>query len=300
MPPQEEDNTIMKPAPFDYARPASVEEALHLLATLEGAKVLAGGQSLISMMNMRFVQPDHLIDVSRLDLNQIRIEGNLLHIGAMTRQRDIELSPLIQERAPLFVEALQEVGHVQTRNRGTIGGSLCHMDPSAELPAVCTTMDAEIVVQSANRGKRTIPMREFVVAYMTPAIEPDELVVEIRIPLWAAGHGYAMEEFARRRGDFAIASAAVLIEATDGTIDRAAITIGGLAIAPTRISEAEKCLEGRPFAKVDIEAAAALCGDLEAGSDTQASAKYRQQLARVMASRAMARAMRRAERKVAT
>ena len=144
----------MKPAPFDYVRPSSVGEALNLLATLEGAKVLAGGQSLMPMLNMRFVQPDHLIDMNSLDLSYIRLDGDRIVIGAATRQRDLEFSPLIQSHAPLFVEALAQVGHVQTRNRGTIGGSLCHLDPSAEIPAICMTMDADIVVQSAVRGKR--------------------------------------------------------------------------------------------------------------------------------------------------
>lgn len=286
----------MKPAPFDYVRPDSVDEALRLLSTLEGAKVLAGGQSLMPMLNMRFVQPDHLIDISRLDLNGIQLQDGRLHIGATTRQRDIEFSPLVQQHAPLFVEALQKVGHVQTRNRGTIGGSLCHMDPSAELPTVCMTMDADIVVRSAERGTRAIPMREFVVAYMTPAIELDELVTEIRLPVWARGHGYALEEFARRHGDFALASAAVLIELSNDVISRAAVTIGGLAIAPTRIAETEALLIGQNCAQVDVEAAAAPCGEIEAVSDTQASAQYRQQLARVMASRAIARAIDRARR----
>jgi carbon-monoxide dehydrogenase medium subunit len=287
----------MKPASFDYVRPNSVEEALHLISTLSATKVLAGGQSLMPMLNMRFVQPDHLVDVSRLDLSYIRLDSGQLRIGATTRQRDIEFSPIIQQYAPVFVEALQNVGHVQTRNRGTIGGSLCHLDPSAELPAVCMTMDAEIVVQSAMRGTRTIPMREFVAAYMTPAIEHDELVTEIRLPVWPVGHGYALEEFSHRHGDFALASATVLIEMSDDIIKRAAITIGGLAVAPTRIPEGERLLTGQSHRQIDIKSVEALCGELEANSDTQASVEYRQQLARVMASRAIARAIHRATRK---
>ena len=287
----------MKPAPFDYVRPSSIGEALHLLSTLEGAKILAGGQSLMPMLNMRFVQPDHVIDVNRLDLSYIRLDGDKILIGAATRQRDLEFSPLIQSHAPLFVEALQHVGHVQTRNRGTIGGSLCHLDPSAEIPAVCMTMDADIVVQSEARGARVIPMRTFPVAYMTSAIEPDELVTEIQLPVWPEGHGYALEEFSRRRGDFAIASAVVMILVAGDIVERAAITVGGLATAPTRITDAEQLLIGSDFRQLELEQAAALCGQLEAISDTHASAEYRQQLARVMASRALVRAVNRAARK---
>jgi carbon-monoxide dehydrogenase medium subunit len=287
----------MKPAPFDYVRPSSVAEALHLLSTLEGAKVLAGGQSLMPMLNMRFVQPDHVVDVSRLDLSYIRLDGDRIRIGAATRQRDLEFSALVQEHAPLLVEALQHVGHVQTRNRGTIGGSLCHLDPSAEIPAVCMTMDADIVVQSEARGTRIIPMRQFPVAYMTSAIELDELVTEIQLPVWPKGHGYALEEFSRRRGDFAIASAAVLISFAGDIVEQAAITIGGLATAPTRIPGAEQLLIGKNFMQLELEHAAALCGRLEAGSDTHASAEYRRQLAKVMASRALLRAVGRAVRK---
>jgi carbon-monoxide dehydrogenase medium subunit len=284
----------MKPAPFDYIRPQSVVEALQLLASLPEAKILAGGQSLMPMLNMRFVQPDHVIDITRLDLSYIRLDDDQILIGAATRQRDLEFSSVIRTHAPIFFEALQHVGHVQTRNRGTIGGSLCHLDPSAELPTLCMMMDATIVAQSAARGQRTIAMREFALAYMTPAIEPDEMVTEIKIPVWPLGHGFAFEEFSRRRGDFALASAAVMLCINSGKVERAAITIGGLATAPTRIAEAESLLVGKDLARLDFDSAARLCGNIEAGSDVQASAKYRQQLATVMAFRALGRAVERA------
>jgi aerobic carbon-monoxide dehydrogenase medium subunit len=284
----------MKPAPFDYVRPATIDEALALAASLEGAKILAGGQSLMPMLNMRFVQPDYVIDINRLNLDYIRFEDGRLHIGAATRQRDIELSPLVMKHVPLFGEALRQVGHVQTRNRGTIGGSLCHLDPSAELPCVCMTIDAEIVVRSAQRGARVIPMRDFPAAYMTPAIEPDEIVTEIQVPVWPPRHGYALEEFARRHGDFALASATGLISLSGDVVERAAITIGGLAEVPRRVTEAEQMLTGQSYRQLDVEAAASLCGNIEAISDTQASTQYRQQLAKVMASRALTRAIDRA------
>jgi carbon-monoxide dehydrogenase medium subunit len=288
----------MKPAPFDYVRPDSLAEALKLLATLDGAKVLAGGQSLVPMLNMRFVQPEHIIDVNRLGLDGIRLDGDMLCIGATTRQRDLEFSPLVEAHAPLIVEALKNVGHVQTRNRGTIGGSLCHLDPSAELPTVCMTMDAEIAVQSAARGPRTIAMRQFPLGFMTTAVESDELLTEIRMKVWPRGHGFALEEFARRRGDFAIASAAVMVSLANGQIERAAITIGGVALVPTRIDEAERLLVGARVSDLKIEQAAAFCSQLDASSDCHASSDYRRHLAVEMASRAIRRAIERAERAV--
>jgi carbon-monoxide dehydrogenase medium subunit len=283
----------MKPAPFDYFRPESLAEALALLARLDGAKILAGGQSLLPMLNMRFVQPDHVVDVNHLELDYIIDNGDVIRIGASTRQRDTELSPLVRRRLPLVAEALQHVGHIQTRNRGTIGGSLCHLDPAAELPSVCMTLDAEIVVANVE-ASRVLPMRDFAAGYMTPALESGEMLIEVRIPAAGPGHGSAFEEFARRHGDFALASVAVSITVKAGTVVRAAITVGGLAPVPTRIAEAERMLVGKAVAGLPIEAAATHCGLLDAMGDTHASAEYRQHLATVLASRALHRAVRRA------
>jgi len=283
----------MKPAPFDYYRPGDLAEALDLLDRFEGAKVLAGGQSLMPMLNMRFVQPDQVIDVNNLDLDYIREEGGQIVIGAATRQRDIELSPVIKRRLPLMAEALQHVGHVQTRNRGTIGGSLCHLDPAAELPTVCMTLDADIVIKSI-RGQRVLPMREFAAGYMTPALQPGELLTEVRLPASTPGHGYAFEEFARRHGDFAVASVAVALSVAGDVVKSAAITVGGLAAVPTRIAVAEALLVGKPVAGLPIEAAATEAGTLDALGDAHASPEYRQHLATVLASRALNRAIRRA------
>lgn len=283
----------MKPAPFDYFRPETLAEALALLARLDGAKILAGGQSLMPMLNMRFVQPDHVIDVNHLELDYIIDNGDVIRIGAATRQRDLELSPLVRRRLPLMAEALQHVGHIQTRNRGTLGGSLCHLDPAAELPSVCMTLDAEVVVANA-QAARVIPMREFAAGYMTPALESGEMLIEVRIPAAGPGHGYAFEEFARRHGDFALASVAVSLTVEADSVARVAITVGGLAPVPTRIAEAERRLVGKPVAGLPIEAAATHCGMLEAMGDAHGSADYRQHLATVLASRAINRAVRRA------
>src|SRR5262245_1285972 len=218
----------MKPPPFQYHDPKTVAEAVGLLGRLENAKLLAGGQSLMPMLNMRFVLPDHVIDLNRIEgLAYIKEVGGALEIGAMTRQRDIEFSDVVKAKCPLLHQAIMHIGHRQTRNRGTIGGSLCHLDPAAELPSVAATMDANVMVAGPN-GTREIAFRDFPAGFMTPAIEPNEIVTAVRFPLWPAGHKSAFVEFSRRHGDFAIVSAAVLLELAGGKISRAAVTLGGI------------------------------------------------------------------------
>src|SRR3984957_9863818 len=202
----------MKPPPFSYHDPRTAADVVGLLGSLDNAKLLAGGQSLMPMLNMRFVLPDHVIDLNRVDgLSYIRERDGAIEIGAMTRQRDIEFSDLVRERCPLMHEAITQVGHRQTRNRGTLGGSLCHLDPSAELVSVAAAVDAKVAVTGKN-GTRSIAFSNFPAGYMMPSIELDELVTGATFPCWAAGHGYAFVEFARRHGDFAIVSAAGLVE----------------------------------------------------------------------------------------
>jgi len=194
----------MKPPPFQYHDPKTLAEAVGLLGTLDNAKLLAGGQSLMPMLNMRFVLPDHVIDLNRVEgLAGIRDLGDVIEIGAMTRQRDIEFSEVIKAKCPLLHEAIQFTGHRQTRNRGTIGGSLCHLDPSAEQVTVAAAHDATIVVAGPN-GEREIAFADFPAGYLTPAIDLNEIVTAIRIPVWPAGHKSAFVEFARRHGDFAV------------------------------------------------------------------------------------------------
>src|ERR1700691_2434324 len=166
----------MKPPPFSYHDPRTTAEVVGLLSTLENAKLLAGGQSLMPMLNMRYVLPDHIIDLNRVDgLSYIRERDGALEIGAMTRQRDIEFSDLVRERCPLMHEAVRQIGHRQTRNRGTLGGSLCHLDPAAELVAVAAALDAKVTV-AGKSGARSIDFSAFPVGYMTAALEPDELL----------------------------------------------------------------------------------------------------------------------------
>src|SRR3954464_9548705 len=198
----------MKPPPFSYHDPRTVGDVVGLLGRLDNAKLLAGGQSLMPMLNMRFVLPDHIIDLNQVEgLSFIREQGDVLDIGAMTRQRELEFSDLVARRCPLMRDAIRLVGHRQTRNRGTLGGSLCHLDPSAELVSVAAALDATVVVSGKN-GTREIDFAAFPVAYLTPAIEPNELLTAVRFPLWPENHGHAFVEFARRHGDFAIVSPA--------------------------------------------------------------------------------------------
>jgi aerobic carbon-monoxide dehydrogenase medium subunit len=285
----------MKPPPFTYHDPRTVPDALGLLATLDNAKVLAGGQSLMPMLNMRFVLPDHVIDMNEIPgLSAIELRGNDLFIGAMTRQRDLEFSPVVKENCPLLHEALTHVGHRQTRNRGTFGGSLCHLDPSAEQPTVAMAMDATIIVESS-KGKREIPMSAFPVSFMTTALAADELMVGARVPLWPKGHGYAFVEFARRHGDFAMAGSAILmtVNAT-GKIERASVTLCGVGSGPVRLKKAEQLLVGSSGGQEVFAAAAQAAGEIEAQGDVHASPEYRSHLARVLTERALVIAFNRA------
>jgi carbon-monoxide dehydrogenase medium subunit len=285
----------MKPPPFSYHDPATVAEVVGLLSTLENAKLLAGGQSLMPMLNFRYVQPDHIIDLNRVEgLAYIRETADGMDVGAMTRQRDLEFSELVARRFPLMHEAIELIGHRQTRNRGTIGGSLCHLDPSAELVSCAMTLDATVVVAGPT-GEREIKFKDFPVGYLTSAIEPTEVLTAIRFAAWPAKHGYAFVEFARRHGDFAIVSAAVLLEVDGvGKIKRSAVTLGGMGTGPVRASELEKALIGQAPSVDYLREACESCRKFEALDDVHAPASYRQHLATVMSRRALEKAYARA------
>jgi len=277
----------MKPAPFDYHAPRTLAEATGLLGSLENVKVLAGGQSLVPMMNFRYVIVDHLVDLAQVEgLRGVTVADGTLRIGAMTCQRDLEFSADIETHCPLMRAALGHIGHRQTRNRGTIGGSLVHADPAAELPAVCAAYDATIEIASA-RGTRDVRFADFAAGFMATAVEPDEIVTAIKLPLWPAGHGDGFHEFARRRGDFAIAGAAVLVEVTNGVVKRAAIALCGIATTPVRLSEGEAALAGKKLDAAAIKAAAVTARSLEPISDIHAGADYRRHLAEVLTRRAL-------------
>jgi carbon-monoxide dehydrogenase medium subunit len=287
----------VKPPPFTYHDPRSVADAVQLLSTLENPKLLAGGQSLMPMLNMRFVLPDHVIDIGKIDgLAYIREGAGSLEIGAMTRQRDIEFSELIAQKHPLLREGILNVGHRQTRNRGTIGGSLCHLDPAAEQVLVCLASDATVTA-AGPKGERAIPFREFPLAYMTPNLEPDEMLVAISIPLWRPGHGYSFLEFARRHGDFAVVSVACLLDVdAGGVITRAAVALGGVAAVPLRMDEVEARLVGQKASEDLFRDAAELCRAVDAVADVHATVVYRQHLAAVLTRRALVQALSRVTR----
>jgi carbon-monoxide dehydrogenase medium subunit len=286
----------MKPPPFSYHDPITVEDAVGLLSRLENAKLLAGGQSLMPMLNMRYVLPDHVIDLNRIGtLSYLREENGMLIVGAMTRQRDLEFSDVVKARHPIIHEAILNVGHRQTRNRGTVGGSLCHLDPSAELVTVAAALDATVGV-TGPKGKRDVPFAEFPKGFMTPGIEADELLVSICFPAWPKGHGYGFVEFARRHGDFAIASAAALLEEdAGGTIKRASLTLGGVAVTPKRMKNVEKALVGQKASEEIFRAACEECRKVDAIEDVHAPASYRQHLAAVLSRRALVAAHGRVE-----
>jgi aerobic carbon-monoxide dehydrogenase medium subunit len=282
---------FMKPPSFRYHDPRTVEDAVSILSKLDNAKVLAGGQSLMPMLNMRFVLPDHLIDLGRItELSSITQSGETITIGAMTRQQDILQSDLIRTRLPVVAEALRHVGHRQTRNRGTIGGSLVHLDPAAELVAVAALLDAELTVQGP-AGTRRVAFSEFAVSYMTTSLEPNEILTAITFPVWAGEHGSGFVEFARRHGDFAIVSAGALLSCDgQGRISRVSLAIGGATPIPLKIKEIEQSLLGA-FPQDEVLKQACLpCSRIDALSDALVPASYRQHLAPILAQRALVRA----------
>ena len=283
----------MKPAPFFYHRPQTVAEAIDALSRLEDTKLLAGGQSLMPMMNFRYVTPANVVDLNRVpELVGIAEDGDALTIGAMTRQREIKDSPLVAARCPLLTEALHHVGHVQTRNRGTIGGSLAHLDPAAELPGVLLAHDAVLEVRGPD-GARSVPMSQWTLGYMTPALEPDELLVRVRIPSWPPGHGFGFSEVARRHGDFAMAGAGVLIQMAGDSVRRCSIALVGVDDGPVRLESAEALLTGNPPTPDRLDAAAQEARDVPGIEDVHASATYRRKIAAVVTRRALHRALER-------
>jgi carbon-monoxide dehydrogenase medium subunit len=284
----------MKPSPYTYHAPRSLDEALHLLASLDNARVLAGGQSLIPMLNFRVAQPDHLIDLGRIpDLAFLQDTQDGLQIGAMTTQRAIERSPVVRQQCPLLIDALYHVGHQQTRNRGTIGGSLCHLDPAAELPVAACALDPVLMVASHD-GRREIPFAEFPAGYLTSNLEPNEILVQINFRPWAKATGTAFEEFACRPAEFAIVSVAAIVEMVDKrTISKARLAIGGISAIPTRLSAVESILKGRYADSALIERAAAAAAASPADGDSNSPAEYRQELAGLLTQRALTKAVER-------
>ncbi|MFT4095621.1 MAG: FAD binding domain-containing protein [Rhodoblastus sp.] len=293
---QDRRGAFVKASSFQFHRASSRSETLEMLAALEGAKIIAGGQSLVAMLNMRYAFVDHLIDINGVEgLAGVDVGPNEIRIGAMTRQRDILASPALRTRAPVVAEALRFVGHLHTRNRGTLGGSLGHMDPAAELMAVVTLLDATVHVESA-RGARDVAIADYPQAYMTPALEPDELIVGATLRPPATGHGWSFREFAQRHGDFAVVAVGATI-ALDGAgkVSDARIVLSGVGFAPRRLAEAERMLASEAPGEALFAAVAAQATREEALSDAMASEAYRKHLAGVLTRRAVAEALARAK-----
>ena len=288
----------MKPPRFAYHDPRSLDEALALLAEHgEDGKALAGGQSLVPLLNFRLAYPEHLIDVNRIGaLAGVRRDSGTLHIGAMTRQSTLEGSRLVQENWPLLTEALRYVAHPQIRNRGTVGGSVAHADPAAELPIAFTALDARFRARS-QQGDRTIDVADFFVTHLTTTLEPDELLVEIEVPTTPPRTGHAFAEYSRRHGDFALGGAAALVTVDEsGTCERAAIALLGAAPTPVRATQAEGMLAGERIGEHVAAAAAERAVDgISPTGDIHGSAEYRKDLIQVMVRRALTTAAARAE-----
>ena len=281
----------MKPAKFDYFAPTTLDETLELLAQHGlDAKVLAGGQSLMPMMNLRLVRPGVVIDINRVaGLSGISADNGTVTAGARTRQRDLERSNVIRDSFPMMTAAISHIGHFQIRNRGTIGGSLAHADPAAELPAICTALDAEFVVADSN-GTQTMSASEFAIAPLITSLAPEQLLTEIRLPtLKGDGWRWGFREVSRRQGDFALVGAvAMLRNDAGGVCQEARITMFAVGDGPARMPAAEQALVGRVVDDTARREAAALVSEaVTPGSDIHASAEYRKDVSAVMARRAL-------------
>ncbi len=285
----------MKPASFDYHDPTTLEEALDLMSRHgDQARPLAGGQSLVPLMNFRLLRPAHIIDLNGVsELNYLNVENGTLRIGATTRQRALERSAEVAQHWPLLRDATAFIGHIQIRNRGTVGGSLAHAFPSAELPVAMVTLDASMVIR-AKSGERNVRAEGFFLSYMTTALEPEELLTDIEVPELPANTGWSYQEVSRRYGDFALAGAAALITLdANGKIAHARLTLTGTT--PIRAAEAEQALLGeKPTEALFKNAAVRATENLEQDSDIHASAEYRRSACQALARRALAQAAERA------
>lgn len=290
----------MKPAWFDYYAPHELTEALHILDDAgHDGRVLAGGQSLMPMLNLRILSPAVVVDINRIGaLNRLQADSDHLTVGALVRHADLLRSREVRELWPLLFEATTQVAHMAIRNRGTVCGSVSHNDPSAEHPAVLVTMGGTVTIAGV-KGRRELPAERFFTGMLSNALEPGEMVVELRYPRPTDRTGSAFVEFARRLGDFAIAGAAATLTMRDGTCQHARLTIVGMGDGPFRAEAAEQLLQGRRLGPNDAkdafaEAVAKVVAAVKPADDVHASSSYRRHLAGVMAARALETALARA------
>ncbi len=287
----------MKPAGFEYHAPETVEEAIALLdAHGDQAKVLAGGQSLVPLMNMRLARPAVIVDINRIRaLDYLTPDAGALRVGALCRQRTAEGSAVVAARCPLLGAALHLVGHTQIRNRGTVVGSLAHADPAAELTAVLVALGGSVTAVGP-KGTRTIAADELFVSYLTTSLDLRELITEARFPVIPAGAGWSWMEVARRHGDFALAGVGVILAVRAGTIADVRLSLTGVGATPVRAARTEQLLKGRaPSGTLWAEAAQEVRAEIDPDGDIHASAAYRRHVAGVLMQRALAEASTRAE-----
>lgn len=287
----------MKPAGFDYYAPRSVEEALHVLADAgHDGRVLAGGQSLMPMLNCRILSPAVLVDINRIEgLDRLEVTADSLTIGALVRHADLLRNAEVAKSWPLLAEATTYVAHPAIRNRGTVCGSVSHNDPAAEQPSVLVTLDGTVAI-AGWAGRREMPAEDFLTGMMSNALEPGEMVVALRYPRPPAGTGAAFVEYARRLGDFALAGAAAMLTMRNGMCEKARLTIVGMGDGPVRAHDAEAVLTGRELSGKQskdafADAAAKAAAAVEPADDVHASAAYRRHLAGVLAMRALEAAL---------
>ena len=284
----------MKPAPFAYWDPHDLPSALDFLEDhAEDSSLLAGGQSLMPLLNMRLVRPEYLVDLNGVsELDRVEPDNGALRLGALCRHDALLRSEVVGENCPLLVKALPHVGHTAIRYRGTLGGSLAHADPAAELPAVAVALDAEITLRSSS-GIRTLPAGDFFLTHLTTAIEPGEILTEVRVPRRPdQPTGAAVTELARRHGDFALVGVAAQLTLNGGTIGSARVCAFGVDQVPRRLVEVESVLDGEtPGEELLREAAAAAAGAVEPTSDMHASADYRRKMCGVLTERGLRSAL---------
>ena len=287
----------MYPAAFEYHAPTSVQDALGLLGKLPEAKILAGGHSLVPMMKLRLAQPKHLIDLRKVPgLSGIKEDGGVLAVGAMTTHWEVESSPVLKTKSPVIAETAAVIGDPQVRNKGTIGGSLAHADPAADMPATVIALGAEFVCQGA-KGKRTVKVDDWFEGLMTTALGEDELLVEIRIPVWPAGSGAAYMKFPHPASRFAVVGVAAAVTLDkDGKCTKAGVGVTGAGTRAVRAKSVEAGLVGKRLDPAAIEAAAQKADEgVDVQADLQGSVEYKSHLCRVFARRALEAAVKRAQ-----
>ena len=279
----------MKLPAFEYACPATLKEAVALLASHDGeAKPIAGGQSLMPMMAFRVAQPSLLVDLRKLpDLNKISIDKDGVRLGALVRWRDIQDDKRLAKAHPLLQAAIAHVAHYQIRNRGTVGGSCAHADPAAEMPGIAITCDAEITVMGKG-GQRVIKAADFFLGALTTALKPDEILTELKLPAWPVSRRFGFQEFARRRGDFAMAGVALYYDTDGGKAANGHIGVFGVGDCQRRLAKAESALNGHAVDEaLAVKVGEAAAAEVEPQEDIHASAAYRRSLTGTLTERAL-------------